>query len=495
MDRVASAFQLDERRALLCRFMRMAIVGWTVFVFVDIVAAFAHGAPLWLLLAVRFLGVGIAVGIYLAIRSPTAGRGAFLLVEVGVPLVAGLLLSIDALAAGGISSPLAQGVAIVALIRSLVPDHFARALPIALTTALLFPLTAAVAIFFLPGVVAARGSTVGWTFVETNLFLVFSAGLSAAGSHLHFRAKQQVQEARRLGAYRLVARIGGGGMGEVWLARQYPLDRPLALKLLKERALAEPLAVRNFRREALAASRLVHPNTIRVYDFGASDDGVLFLALELLDGLDLEAVITRSGPFSPARTIHVARQACGSLAEAHAAGIVHCDMKPANVFLTRAAGQHDFVKVLDFGLAHITVGPGSSTVLEGIRGTPAFMPPEVIRGERVGPESDVYSMGAVLYFMVTGTTVFMAERFHDFVKSHLEQPPEPPSKRLGRPVPADLERVILRCLAKARTERFRDARELEAALAACGEASKWTEERASACWEDLRTSMRLPVAP
>jgi eukaryotic-like serine/threonine-protein kinase len=488
MTNGASAWPLEQRRALLTRFLRMGLTGWTLFVLVDLVAVYAHGAPLFLLLALRFLGTGVGLLIYVHLRSPRATRRSLAMVDAGMFIYACALLSVGTLASGGIASPLAQGVAIVILVRALLPDDWRRALLCALTAVSTFPLAALIAIVFFPDLIAPVDRGGVWTFIETNIFLVLSAGLSAGGSHLHLRAKREVHEARHLGAYRLLAPIGTGGMGEVWLARQYPLDRPVALKLLKERALAEPMAMKNFRREALAASRLVHPNTIRVYDFGASDDGVLFLAMELLDGLDLEQVVMQGGTFSVARAIHVARQACGSLAEAHQAGIVHCDVKPANLFLTRAAGQHDFVKVLDFGLAHITVGPGSSTVLDGIRGTPPFMPPEVIRGERVTPESDVYALGAVLYFMVTGTTVFDTKSFHDSVRAHLEKTPEPPSKRIGHPLAPDFEAVVMRCLAKSRADRYRDARELEAALAACHDASKWTEAHARACWERLRPS-------
>jgi serine/threonine-protein kinase len=277
----------------------------------------------------------------------------------------------------------------------------------------------------------------------------------------------------------------------VWLARQTALDRPVALKILKQRVLEESGALRRFKREAHAASRLTDPHTIKVFDFGASDDGVFYLAMELLDGLDLEQLIAESGPLPPARVIHLARQASASLAEAHAAGIIHCDIKPANVFVARVGSDLDFVKVLDFGLARVLTGPGATTVVDSIRGTPAFMPPEVVRGERVGPESDVYSMGALLYFMLTGTTVFRGLGFHEMVMASLEGVPEPPSKRLGHELPADLERIVLRCLSKDRGVRYATAKELEAALAACELAGTWSSKEALTAWTELRPSLAM----
>src|SRR5262249_43725546 len=160
------------------------------------------------------------------------------------------------------------------------------------------------------------------------------------------------------------------------LARQMPLNRLVALKILKQSTLRDPSALRRFKREAEAASSLGHPNTIRVFDFGASDDGVFYITMELLDGLDLEAIIDRIGPLPAARAVHITKQVCASLAEAHTRGIIHCDLKPANIFITRVGEDFDFAKVLDFGLARLLVASDHTTV-DSIRGTPAFMPPEI----------------------------------------------------------------------------------------------------------------------
>lgn len=484
--------EASERHVALRRFMRMATAGWTSFVVVDIVAAHAHGAPVEYLAALRFIGTGVAFIAYAALRRKRVDRRVLDVIEMGLFPLAGALVSLGAVPCGGIASSLAQGVGIVTLFRTVLPAPWRRALPSALATALTFPMVMGLAVLVMPQIREQMRTPAVWTFVQTNLFLVLSAGLAAAGSHLQWDAKRQVEEARRLGTYRLVARIGTGGMGEVWLARQLPLDRRVALKILKQRVLEEPGAIRRFKREAQAASRLAHPNTIRIFDFGASNDGVFFIAMELLDGFDLETLIARAGPLPPERAVHLARQACASLSEAHHAGMVHCDVKPANVFITKIGEELDFVKVLDFGLVHVN-GPGATTMVDTIRGTPAFMSPEQVRGERVGPESDVYAMGALLYFMVTGTTVFKGPSFHEMVMQQLEGKPERPSQRLEDEVPDDLEAVILRCLAKGRGDRYTTAKELEEALAACACATEWTQEDAKAAWQFLRPSITSQV--
>ncbi len=482
----------DERHAALRRFMRMATAGWTSFFLVDLVAAHAHAAPLEYLAALRFTGTGVAFAAYAAIRAKRVHPRILDVIELGIFPMGAALVALGAVPCGGIASPLAQGVGIITLVRAVLPAPWQRALPSALSSALMFPIVIGIAAFVVPSIKEQMHSAAVWTFLQTSLFLGLSAALGAAGSHMQWEARRQVDEARRLGTYRLVARIGSGGMGEVWLARQLPLDRRVALKILKQRVLAEPGALRRFKREAQSASRLGHPHTIRVFDFGASDDGVFFIAMELLDGLDLEAVVARTGALPPARAVHLARQACGSLSEAHHLGIVHCDVKPANIFLTKVGEELDFVKVLDFGLAHVN-GPGSTTVVDTIRGTPAFMSPEQVRGERVGPESDVYAMGALLYFMLSGHTVFESKAMHEMVLAQLEAKPDPPSKKLGAPLPEDLEAVVMRCLAKGRGDRYTTAKELEEALATCACAKEWTQEDARVAWDVLRPSMNSQV--
>lgn len=479
--------ELEERRARMRRFLRIGTAAWAVFLFTDAFAARALGVPIEVLVGLRIAGAAVGLAAYGLAKHKDLSERALTTIEAAVFVAAGLLVSIGAILSGGLRSPLAQGVVIVTLFRTVLPAPWVRALPIALGCALTFPTALLIGAAFDPALAAHLASD-RWSLGLSTMFLVLTAALASVGSHMQWDARKQVHEARRLGAYRLVARIAAGGMGEVWLARQVALNRNVALKILKERILTEAGALRRFQREAEAASTLTHPNTIRVFDFGASDDGVFFLAMELLDGLDLEDLVERVGPLPPGRVIHLARQACASLAEAHHRGLVHCDVKPANLFVAKLGDELDFVKVLDFGLVRVMSGPGATTI-DAIRGTPTFMPPEVVRGEPVGPESDVYSMGAVLYFILTGTTVFQTSSYHESLLAHLETEIEPPSRRLGTKVPADLEAVVMKCLSKKRGDRYVTAREVEAALAACTDAASWTQEHARASWALLRPSM------
>jgi serine/threonine-protein kinase len=488
--RTDSDLEVLERKRALRRFAALGTAAWTSFVLTDVLAAEIHGTSLAGLVALRLAGTGIGLFVILFTSLERVSSGALAAVEIAVAPVAALLVSLGALRCGGATSPLALGVATVALVRGVLPAPLPRALPGTAGSGLVFPVTILVA-SRLPGgeAVAAQLATPAglWGFALTSTFLVLGGCVAAAGSHMLWSAKEQLHHARRLGSYRLVTRIGSGGMGDVWLARQKGLNRPVALKILRESTLRDPGALRRFRREAEVVSTLQHPNTIRVFDFGGSDDGVFYYAMELLDGLDLEEIIDRTGPMPPARAIHLARQICGSLAEAHDRGIVHCDLKPANLFVTKVGDDHDFAKVLDFGLVRVLAG--DHTTVDTIRGTPAFMPPEVIRAEPVSPESDVYSMGAVLYWLVTGTPPFEGQGFHESVMAHLQRKPDRPTLRLGRELPADLEAVILRCLAKKKGERYASARELERALDGCAAAKAWSSADARASWDVLRPSL------
>lgn len=479
---------IDERRQSFRRFIAMGAIGWTLFVVTDLFAARIHDASLAYLVALRLTGTGLALAMYLATASEKLPGWAVSIFETSTPIIAALLVSLGAIPCGGALSPLALGVTMIAVTRGVLPSPWQRTLPSSMGAALTFPLTMLVASRFVPFVHEQLADPVMlWTFLQASVFLVFGGVVAAGGSHLLWSAKEQIHQARRLGQYRLVARIGAGGMGEVWMARQMPLNRRVALKILKESTLKDPAALRRFKREAEAASSLLHPHTIRVFDFGASDDGVFFIAMELLDGMDLEAIISNAGPMPAARVIHLARQICDSLAEAHARSIIHCDLKPANLFVTRVADDYDYAKVLDFGLARLNASDSHATV-DSMRGTPAFMPPEVVKGETPSPASDVYSMGAVLYWMVTGSPVFRGN-FHEAVIAHVERAPEPPSQRINEPVPADLEAIIMKCLAKTGDERYPSAKELGQALAKCEAAGKWDVKSARASWQDLRPSV------
>jgi serine/threonine-protein kinase len=293
-------------------------------------------------------------------------------------------------------------------------------------------------------------------------------GLLVIASHNAWSLRRQVFRSRSIGRYRLERRIGHGGMGEVWVAWDEQLRRDVALKILRPEAGTNAAAVARFEREIMATAALSHPNTVRIFDHGVTDDGLWYYAMELLSGVDLYEMVAAEGPLAPARAIHIARQAAGALAEAHRRGIVHRDLKPENVFVAELGGEHDVVKVLDFGIVRMTQTDEVRLTGTGwVAGTPAYVSPEVAAGGDAGPAADVYGLGGVLYFALTGRPPFDAASSTALLRQHVMVAPEPPSQRLGRPLPAGLERTVLRCLAKDPEHRFADAGELARALDAC----------------------------
>jgi eukaryotic-like serine/threonine-protein kinase len=305
---------------------------------------------------------------------------------------------------------------------------------------------------------------------------------------------QQVRKARELGSYRLEEPLGKGGMGEVFRATHQMLARPAAVKLIRSEILgssspnAAKVIVERFRREAEAAASLRSPHTISLYDFGVAQDGTFFLVMELLDGLDLETLVERFGPLPPERAVYLLRQACASLAEAHASGLVHRDIKPSNIFTCRLGLDVDFVKVLDFGLVK-AIGDGSReatllTAPDSTTGTPAYIAPEVVRGDRVADHRvDIYTLGCVAYWLLTGRLVFQAPNAIQVMYQHANATPVPPSQRSEMDVPPALDNVILACLAKHPEDRPQDAGELSRQLAAALPRELWNEERAHRWWE------------
>jgi eukaryotic-like serine/threonine-protein kinase len=296
--------------------------------------------------------------------------------------------------------------------------------------------------------------------------------------------RKQVQAARKLGQYTLLQPLGAGAMGEVFLASHALLRRRTAIKLL--RADSDGHGLERFEREVQLTSQLTHPNTIAIYDYGRTADGLFYYVMEYLEGVDLDGLIEVDGPQPPGRVIHILRQVCGALEEAHGLGLLHRDIKPANLFLCRRRGVPDLVKVLDFGLVKEVggseeVSPQRAHMLVG---TPLYMAPEaIITPGRVDMRGDLYSLGAVGYALLTGCHVFEGSTSVELCSHHLHTPPTPPSARLGRELPRDLCDILLRCLAKHPSDRFASARELRAALDACADARTWTDEDAERWWE------------
>lgn len=239
--------------------------------------------------------------------------------------------------------------------------------------------------------------------VLQGALILGTVAFSVIGGNAAWAIRRQLFEARRVGVYRLVKRIGVGGMGEVWAAFHPGLRRNIALKILRFDGDGDARSLLRFEREAQATSELSHPNTVRIFDFGFTPDGLAYYAMELLEGIDLNQLVQRDGPLPPKRAVHILDQASRALAEAHDRGIVHRDVKPANLFVATAGGEDDFVKLLDFGVAKLTnEGKAALTQTGWIGGTPAFMSPEVVAGGDADARSDVYGLGCVLYFALTG---------------------------------------------------------------------------------------------
>jgi serine/threonine-protein kinase len=315
------------------------------------------------------------------------------------------------------------------------------------------------------------------------------AFLAVLPSKIIIRMGRQVSRAREMGSYRLADRIGEGGMGEVWRAQHRLLARPAAIKLIRPRRDDEDSAnaIARFRREAQAAASLRSPHSIQLYDFGVTRDGRFYIVMELLDGLDLETLVRRFGPQPPARVVHMLLQACASLSEAHASGLVHRDIKPANLHLCRLGLELDFIKVLDFGLAKRDQGANQQTLLtapQATTGTPAYMPPEMASGEPIDARVDLYSLGCVGYFLLTGKLVFEADNALRMMLQHMQAQPVAPSVRSGLPIPAALDEIILGCLAKQPADRPASAGELAAALARVNAGEAWTTDDAREWWEN-----------
>jgi DNA-binding NtrC family response regulator len=328
--------------------------------------------------------------------------------------------------------------------------------------------------------------------------LIERAVTSARGSVLEIDATL-VDEGLPLGLYRLMEKLGEGGMGEVWRARHQLLARPCAIKLIKPELLGESTraeaVISRFRLEATTIARLTSPNTVRLYDFGVSETGSFYFVMELLSGMDLSSLVQRFGPLPPERVVSILRQACRSLGEAHSAGLLHRDIKPQNVFLCRLGIDFDIVKVLDFGLVKsLDESATQLTAVGTLTGTPAYMPPERVVGTPADERSDLYSLGCVGYWMLTGQPVFAGEPLAVMVH-HARTAPKPPSAVAPTAIPERLERIILSCLEKAPDKRPTSAIDLWQQLGEVPLTEAWTPQRAQVWWlEHLPSLTILPAS-
>lgn len=316
------------------------------------------------------------------------------------------------------------------------------------------------------------------------------AAVSPISTH---SGESKMKTGKKYCCYELVEPLGAGSMGEVWRAKHRMLTRPAAIKFIRPEVLGassesdRKMALARFQREAQTIAAMRSPHTIDLYDFGVSDDGAFYYVMELLDGMDLDALVRRFGPVSSQRTIHFLSQICDSLAEAHEHGLIHRDVKPANVYACRYGRKVDFIKVLDFGLVKprrpLEEGDPLVTAESVASGTPAYMAPEQVLGDRpVDARTDMYAVGCLGYWLLTGHLVFEGETVIKVLMDHAQTRPVPPSERAELDIPKTLDEVIMSCLEKDPADRPQDADALVERLASCSTAKSWTAESARSWW-------------
>ena len=335
-------------------------------------------------------------------------------------------------------------------------------------------------------------------FIVLFLLLVLCSVVLFVFSYANLAWRRKLGEAelklKQLGQYTLGEKIGEGGMGVVYRARHALMRRDTAVKLLLPNR-ADAAAIQRFEREVRLTCQLAHPNTIQVYDYGRTPDGIFYYAMELLAGLNLHDLISRFGPQPEGRVIQILTQVCESLAEAHALGLVHRDIKPSNIFLCSRGGVLDWVKVLDFGLVREFRNPSDARNEEHeFAGTPSFMPPEAMKNSAASdPRSDLYAVGAIGYFLLTGKYIFEDEDILELQKKQLADSPAPPSWRTKNKISAELERAILRCLERDPAQRPQSALELRDLFLTSPRAADYTPEARAAWWAEFHTQEKSSV--
>jgi serine/threonine protein kinase len=443
----------------------------------------------------RLLGAVPLLILWLVLRrGPAPSRATLMGYEaIGTGSIAAVT-ALMALLTGGPSSPILVGLFPLLVVRAAgIPDPWQRGLVLTSVPAIVFWTILLAGGVLFPELVTPNPDAV----ILHVAIAVMTIGLVVTGSHFGWGLRRSLYKARHVGRYELLRPLGRGAMGEVWAAWHQGLRQEVALKILAiERA--DATAVERFEREVVATTKLRHPNTVRVYDFGLTREGLWYYAMELLEGETAAELVGREGPLSIARALELVRQAARALREAHERGVVHRDIKPENLFVSAPAGERDFVRVLDFGVATIAAEAGpldrgpteplglAQQQLEGIDsptqpgfgyeppveperavGTPLYISPEAARGRPTDARSDIYGLGGVLYFLLTGRPPFIERNANALLRAHVEQRPTPPSALLSSPLPDYVEKVVLRCLAKDPADRYASAQALIRAIDLC----------------------------
>ncbi len=496
---------LAEQVARLAVFSAVAGSLWSFALFMDLAvlpAANGTGALNWRTIPVEVVAAVLSAVLWFVFkRSATKPR---LKIDAGLALMLLNAVGIATLNAWGSTLPQpgeihVSWIAVLILVYSMIAPASPRRMLIAsLIAAAMDPLAFAIA--------AAAGNPTPPVIVIVVMTWpsVACAFVAMVPSRVLQRIGRRLHEAQELGSYHLLEPLGTGGMGEVWRARHRLLARDAAIKLVRPELLgarteAESQTVlRRFEREAQATATLSSPHTIQVFDFGITQDGAFFYVMELLAGRDLESLVREFGPLPASRVIYLLRQAAHSLADAHARGMVHRDIKPANIYVCRMGLEYDFAKVLDFGLVKVTQGrPGDtlSTIDHTTTGTPAYMAPETILGEvEVDRRADVYALGCVAYFLLTGQLVFEADTSMKMLMHHLNTPPVPPSQRTELPIPRELDELVLSCLQKDPNKRPQNASELFRMAYNCRACEGWDATAAESWWRVHLPELTGPLA-
>ena len=485
---------LQERLAFLTRTLGIIVLG---FYLAGNLAASAlpqpHSPVYWVtdgantpMLA--YLAVLVMAG--LVLRTPRSGRNLERLDAV-VLLVSGALFAAMAVSPYVEDAPrdavsrATMAVIMTVIFRAVIVPSSARRTQILSWMAVSLPLASSAFVFAGEG----RGLVNAAVHcVWTASWLVAAVFVAGVTSRVIYGLRKEVREALQLGQYTLGEKIGEGGMGAVYHARHAHLRRPTAIKLLTATQGGEARAER-FEREAQLTSGLKHQNTVAIFDYGRTPDGVFYYAMEYLDGLNLDDLVRGDGAQPAARVVHVLRQVASALVEAHGVGLIHRDIKPANVILLPEYGAAlDVAKVVDFGLVK-ALKDGGDLTQDQIAGTPHYLSPEAIRApEQVDARSDLYSLGVLGYYLLAGQQVFPGRNAVEICGHHLHTKPVPPAEKLGRPVSPLLSALLLDCLEKEADWRPASARELIARLASCDDVGTWTEDDARAWWQRHRVS-------
>ena len=493
---------LKQARERLGRLAILFSVLWSIsFVLVVILVPLDGRIPRESFLAfAAFFGISVLItlGLYLATRAKRLSDGQVLNLGLVYEVILCFMISYVSIwrvyvDTGWLPSATWTGLIIV-VYPLIIPSPPHRTLASALVAAATAPLS--VLILNLNGTIPFNV----FDYVGITLDPLICVVIAVFGSRVLHGMQQEVARATELGSYRLQERLGSGGMGEVWLAEHRLLSRPAAIKMMRPQVVGRSnedvtVLVQRFKREAQATSMMHSEHTIDLFDFGTTDDGLLYYVMELLEGFDMEQLVEEWGPVRPERAVFLLRQVCHSLGEAHESGLIHRDVKPANLYVCRYGRDHDFVKVLDFGLVkgadESMLDDAKLTATNIAGGTPAYMSPEQILGHRPADgRSDIYALGCVAYWLLTGQLVFDGSTPMETIVHHTRTPPVPPSERSEIEIPARLEEIILSCLEKDPDNRPQSVDELDEDLGAVPLDERWSKERAREWWSVHRPTAR-----